>query len=89
MSMVGPSGSRKSFLIYQMPLNGIFFPIFDKILYFYQHFQSLYNEMTPQIPNIAFINNVDFEIVRSLPNDGRNYLMIFDDSCKEITKINV
>ena len=86
MSMVGPSGSGKSFLIYQMLLNGTFVPLFDKVLYFYQHFQSLYNEMTSQIPNIEFINNVDFEMINSLPNDGCNYLIIFDDSCEEITK---
>ena len=42
--------------------------------------------MIRKIPNLEFVLCLDFEIINSLPNDGTNYLIIFDDSCDEITK---
>ena len=86
MSLVGPSGSGKSYLIYQLLKNGSFYPAFDKIFYFYQHYQPLYDQMTAEIRNLEFVACLDFEMINSLPNDGTNYLIIFDDSCEEITK---
>lgn len=86
MSMVGPSGSGKSQLIYDMLLKGTFQPKFNKILYFYQHFQPLYEEMLTTISNIEFIQCLDFEMIDQLPNDGTKYLLIFDDSCSELFK---
>lgn len=35
---------------------------------------------------IEFINGVDFEMIKSLPNDNTKYLLIFDDSCDEICR---
>ena len=34
--------------------------------------------------NIEFVQGVDFELIQNLPNNGTNYLLIFDDSCEEI-----
>ena len=59
---------------------------FGKIIYFYQHYQDLYDEMRRLISNIEFIQSIDFELFDNLPNDGTNYLLIFDDSCSELSK---
>ena len=41
--------------------------------------------MSKNIKNIQFIQGVDFEFIQSLPNNGTKYLLIFDDSCEEIS----
>lgn len=86
ISLVGPSGCGKSQLIVNWLTQGTFQPSFDKIIYFYQHFQPLYESMERKINNIEFIQGVDFEFINNLPNNGTNYLLIFDDSCDEISK---
>lgn len=86
MSLVGPSGSGKSQLIHEMLRNGTFQPAFDKIIYFYQYYQTLYSQMLADVDNMEFIKCVDFEMINNLPNDGTNYLLIFDDSCAEISR---
>ena len=84
MSLVGPSGSGKTQLIMDMLVNGTFKPEFDKIFYFYQHYQPNYSIMLNSVKNLEFIKCVDFELIQNLPNDGTKYLLIFDDSCAEI-----
>lgn len=79
MSLVGPSGSGKTQLIFDMLSNGTFQPPFDKIFYFYQHYQTIYTQMLDKIDNIEFIKCVDFEMIENIPNDGTNYLLVFDD----------
>ena len=86
MSLVGPSASGKSHLIFQMLKAGTFVPKFDKIFYFYQFFQNLYIRMQRDIENIEFIGSLDFDFIDNLPNDGTKYLLIFDDSCDEISR---
>ena len=54
--------------------------------YFYQHYQPLYGQM--QRKNVKFIQGVDFELIENLPNNGTKYLLIFDDSCVEISNSN-
>ena len=39
-----------------------------------------------QRKNLKFIQGVDFELIENLPNNGTEYLLIFDDSCEEISK---
>ena len=86
ISLVGPSGSGKSHLIHDWLIIGTFQPDFDKkIYYFYQHYQSLYGLMSENIKNIHFNQGVDFEFFQSLPNNGTKYLLIFYDSCEEIS----
>ena len=82
ISLVGPSGSGKSHLIFDWLKIGTFQPAFDKIFYFYQHYQPLYSQM--QRKNLKFIQGVDFDLIENLPNNGTKYLLIFDDSCEEI-----
>ena len=84
ISLVGPSGSGKSRLIFDWLQIGTFQPEFDKIYYFYQHYQSLYGAMQTKIKNIEFVQGVDFDTIENLPNIGKT-LLIFDDSCEEIS----
>ena len=89
ISLVGPSGSGKSHLIYDWLVFGTFQPEFDKNYYFYQHYQSLYGLMSKNIKNFEFVQGVDFELIQNLPNNGTKYLLIFDDSCEEISSSKV
>ena len=73
ISLVGPSGSGKSHLIYDWLVFGTFQPEFDKIYYFYQHYQSLYGLMSKNRKNIEFVQGVDFELIQNLPNNGTKY----------------
>ena len=57
---------------------------FDKIYFFYQHSQSLYDVMQKKFENLEFVQGVNFEFIDSLKNNGTKYLLIFDDSCEEI-----
>ena len=41
--------------------------------------------MSKNIINIEFVQGVDFELIQNLPNNGTKYLLIFDDSCEEIS----
>ena len=86
MSLVGPSGSGKTKLIFQMLTSGTFQPKFDKIYYFYQHYQDIYDAMLSHLHNIEFIQCIDFQMIANLPSDGSTYLLIFDDACTEISK---
>ena len=84
ISLVGPSESGKSQLIYNWLKIGTFQPKFDKIYFFSQHFQPLYDVMQKEIENLEFVRGVKFEFIDSLQNNGTKYLLTFDDSCEEI-----
>ena len=45
ISLVGPSGSGKSHLIFDWLNIGTFQPALDKIFYFCQHYQPRYSQM--------------------------------------------
>ena len=83
-SLVGPSETGKSQLIYNWLKIGTFQPKLDKIYFFYQHSQPLYDVMQKEFENLEFVQGVNFEFIDSLKNNGTNYLLIFDDSCEEI-----
>ena len=40
--------------------------------------------MQKEIENLEFVQGVNFEFIDSLKNNGRKYLLIFEDSCEEI-----
>ena len=84
ISLVGPSETGKSQLIYNWLKSGTFQPKFDKTYFFHQHSQPLYDVMQKEIENIEFFRGVNFEFFDSLKNKGTKYLLIFDDSCEEI-----
>ena len=41
--------------------------------------------MTKDVKNVEFIERVDFEFVRNLPNNGTKYPLVFDNSCEKIS----
>ena len=75
LSLVGPSETRKSQLIYNWLRNGIFQAKFDKISFFYQQSQTLYDVMQ-EIEKFEFVHDVNFEFIDSLENNGTKYLII-------------
>ena len=83
-SLVGPSETGKSQLIYNWLKIGTFQPKFAKIYFFYQHSQPLYNVMQNEIENLESVQGVNFEFIDLLKNNGTKYLLIIDDSCEEI-----
>ena len=84
ISLVGPNDSGKTYLIDEWLKVGTFQPKFDKIYFFYQHTQPLYDAMQKENDNLEFVQGVHFEFINSLQNNGSKYLLIFDDSCAEI-----
>ena len=84
ISLVGHSETGKSQLIYNWLKIGTFQPKFDRIYFFYEHSQPLYDVMQKEIENVEFVQGVNFEFIDSLKNNGTKYLLIFDDSCEEI-----
>ena len=86
ISLVGPSETGKLQLIYNWLKIGTFQPKFDKIYFFNQNFQPLYNVMQKGNKNLEFVQGVNVEYIDSLENNGTKYLLIFDDSCEEICK---
>ena len=84
ISLVGPSETGKSQLIYDWLKIGTFQPKFDKNYFFNQQSHSLYDVMQKEIDNLEFVRGVNFELIDSLKNNGTKYLVIFDNSCEEI-----
>ena len=41
--------------------------------------------MHKEIENLEFVRGVNFEFIDSLKNNGTTYLLIFDNSCEEIS----
>ena len=35
--------------------------------------------------NLKFIQGLDFELIENLANNGKKYLLFFDDSCEKIS----
>ena len=76
MSIVGPSASGKTELIFHMLQGNSFYAPFEKISYFYKEFQPLFREMQDSIARIEFIKYSGLEITKNLSN----CLLIFDES---------
>ena len=83
ISLIGPSETRKLQLLYNWLKIGTFWPKFDKIYFFHQLSQPLYDAKQKEIENLEFVRGVNFEFIDSLKNNGSKYLLIFDDSCEE------
>ena len=83
VSMVGPSETGKPQLFYNWLKIGTFQPKFEKIYFFYQHSQTLYDVMEKAIENLEFVRGVNFEFIDSLKNIGTKYLIIFGISCEQ------
>ena len=75
ISLVGPSETGKSQVIYNWLKIGSFQPKFDKIHLFYQHSQPLYDVMQKEIDNFESVRGVNFEFTDSLKNSGTKILV--------------
>ena len=84
ISLVGPSETGKSQLIYRWLKIGTLQPKFDKFSFFYQHSQPLYDVMQKEIENLEFVRGVNFESIDSIKNNGTKFLLIFDNACEKI-----
>ena len=84
VSLVGPSEPGKSSPFHNWLKIGTFQPNFDKIYFFYQHSQPLYDVMRKEIENLEFVLGVNFDFIDSLKNNGTKYMLIFDESFEEI-----
>ena len=84
ISLIGPSETGKMQFIYNWLKIGTFQPKFDKIYFFYQHSQLLYDVMQEQIENPEVVQGVNFEYFDSIKNNGPKYVLLIDDSCEEI-----
>ena len=72
ISLVCPSETGKSQLIYNWLKIGTFQPKFDKFFFFYQHCHPLYNVMQKEIENLEFLQGVNSEFIDSLKNNAPN-----------------
>ena len=86
MYLVGPSGSGKTVFVNDMLRMKTFQPSFDRILYFYKYYQSIYDTVIQSIADIEFVQGFDFDTIDNLPADGTKYLLIFDDSLDILSK---
>ena len=84
LSLVGPSETGKSQLLYNWLKIGTFQPKFDKIYFIYQRSQPLHGVMQKEIENLEFVRGVGFEFIDSIKSNGTKYLLIFDESFEEI-----
>lgn len=89
MAVVGPSGCGKTYLLKELLVRrgSIFKPNFDRIIYFYQHWQNIYHELQLAIGSgsIVFRPNIDWHEIYTLSEEKRN-LLIFDDVFADIGK---
>jgi len=76
MCVVGPSECGKTQLIFNMLTSNTFYKPFDKIYYFYRHWQDIYNKFRKSINNIEFIQiTVDnFDIVNTLVDETKPFI---------------
>ena len=86
ISLVGPSETGKSQLIYNWQKIGTFQPNFHKNSLFYQHSQPLYDFMQKEIEYLEFVRGLNIEFFDSLKNNGTKYFLFFNDSCEYICK---
>ena len=84
ISLVGPPETGKTQVIYNWLKIGTVQPKFDKIYFFCQHSQPLYDVMQKEVENLEFVRGVSFEFIDSPKNKVSKYLLFFDNSCEEI-----
>ena len=68
ISLVGPSETEKSQLIYNWLKSGTLQSYLKKIYFFHQHSRPYYDVMQKKIENFEIVQGVNFEIIDSLKN---------------------
>ena len=83
-SLICPSETGKTQLIYNWLKNGTLQPNIDNTYFFNQHSRTFFDVMLKDIQSFEFVQGVNFEFIDSLKNNGTKYLLTFDDSCQGI-----
>ena len=88
MMVVGPSGSGKTYVVSQMlkKHGEIFKPNFEQFVYFYNHFQPVYEELQLALGAHTFrlCQGVDWSILDKVTASNKQTLLIFDDVYQEV-----
>ena len=85
LSVIGPGGCGKTQLVSRILLNQkiIFKPCFEKILYFYKHFQTEYESLvlgcTREKVSIEFLQGLQWTAVDKSEAEKLKTLVVFDD----------
>jgi len=86
---VGPAGSGKTRLIGRMIVNQekIFSPSFDKIIYFYKHYQQYYGTILTDCQSkhvdIEFIQGLEWNFLQKAEAQKKRILLVLDDLLDE------
>ena len=89
ISVVGPAGSGKTRLIGRMIVNQekIFSPSFDKIIYFYKHYQQYYGTILMDCQSkhvdIEFIQGLEWNFLQKAEAQKKRILLVLDDLLDE------
>ena len=84
ITLVGPSETRKSELIFNLLKKGTFQPKIVKIYFFYQHHQPLYGVMQKEIEKLVLVHSVMFEFIDSLKDNSTKFSLFSDESYEEM-----
>ena len=80
----GPTGSGKTFFVFQLLSNNMFTKKVSKILYCYGVYQDFYDTMLLSLPKIVFHEGVpSIDDINEL-NDGEFNIIILDDLMEKI-----
>ena len=80
-SVVGPSSSGKTQLIFKMLASPTTFkPTLGNIYFFRKEYHSLFKEIQDKIKDIELLPCSKFQMIKNT----KNCLLVFDDSCEEI-----
>ena len=73
MSLVGPSSSGKTTLLYKLLTLPVFQPRYRSVIFFYQYYQEAYEKLKQYVAEIEFIHGLDFDLInQSFTQDGKN-----------------
>ena len=92
VSVVGPAGSGKTRQIGRMIVNQakIFSPSFDKIIYFYNHYQEHYGSILMNCESthvdIEFIQGLEWKSLEKVEAQKKRILLVVDDLFEEAAK---
>ena len=93
LMVVGPSGSGKTYLVSQLlkQHHQIFKPNFQQFLYFYNHFQPIYQELQVLLGPKTFhlCQGVDWSLLDKASASNQHTLVIFDDVYQEVVAARV
>ena len=83
LTVIGPSGSGKTHLVAQLlqHQSQIFKPNFEQIVYIYDHFQPIYEELLLSLgqQNLHLSKGVDWSFPEQVTASNKATLLIFDD----------